>query len=176
MSEPIDQFKFVMDQRRKFMKEMAALTGLAMISSAEVVRGAPVSIIGDRQSKDMDWGSVKGRLLYDGDAPEQKEVDLEQIELSPNDLKWFRSMGPIFHEDWVVDKKEKGIRWVYVWLIPENVMVNGKRDRKAKQSLEIYKDLKDIPVDKKDCSCRSRSSGLRPSRGRDAKGHEFKYA
>ena len=35
MSEPIDQFKFVMDQRRKFMKEMAALTGLAMISSAE---------------------------------------------------------------------------------------------------------------------------------------------
>ena len=25
MSEPIDQFKFVMDQRRKFMKEMARL-------------------------------------------------------------------------------------------------------------------------------------------------------
>ena len=38
MSEPIDRFKFAMDQRRKFMKEMAALTGLAMISSAELVR------------------------------------------------------------------------------------------------------------------------------------------
>ena len=149
MSEPIDQFKFVMDQRRKFMKEMAALTGLAMISSAELVRAAPVSITGDPQEKDMNWGSIKGRLLYDGDVPAQKEINLEQIGLSPSDLKWFRSLGPILHEDWVVEKKEKGIRWVYVWLIPEDVMVDGKRNRKAKQTLEIHKDLKDIPADKK---------------------------
>ena len=149
MSESIDQFKFVMDQRRKFMKEMAALTGLAMISSAELVRAAPISITGDPQSKDMNWGSIKGRLLYDGDAPEQKEVDLEKEKLSPSDLKWFRSLGPILHEDWVVDKKEKGVRWVYVWLIPEDVMVDGKRNRDAKQTLEIHKDLMDIPVDKK---------------------------
>ena len=152
MSEPIDQFKFFMDQRRKFMKEMAALTGLAMISSAELVRAAPVSVIGDPQSKDMNWGSIKGRLLYDGDAPEQKEInfdELENVKLSPKDLEWFRSMGPILHEDWVVDKKEKGIRWVYVWLIPEDVMVDGKRNREAKQTLEIHKDLMDIPVDDK---------------------------
>lgn len=149
MSEPIDRFKFVMDQRRKFMKEMAALTGLALVSSAELVRGAPVSITGDPETMDMNWGSVKGRLIYDGDAPEQREVDLEKVELSPSDLEWFRSMGPILHEDWVVNKKDKGIRWVYVWLIPENVMVDGKRNRKAKQTLEIHKELKDIPVDKK---------------------------
>lgn len=149
MSEPIDRFKFVMDQRRKFMKEMAALTGLALVSSAELVRGAPVAITGDPEAKDMNWGSIKGRLLYDGDAPEQKEADLEKVQLSPSDLEWFRSLGPILHEDWVVDKKDKGIRWVYVWLIPENVLVDGKRNRKAKQTLEVHKELKDIPVGQK---------------------------
>ena len=65
MSEPIDRFQFVVDQRRKFMKEMAALTGLAMVSSAELVRAAPVSITGDDETKDMNWGSIKGRLIFD---------------------------------------------------------------------------------------------------------------
>ena len=149
MSEQIDRFQFMMDQRRKFMKEMAALTGLAMVSSAELVRAAPVSITGDQESKDMNWGSIKGRLLYDGKIPERKEVDLDKIELSPTDLEWFRSMGPILNEDWVVEKKNKAVQWVYVWLIPEDVLIDGKRNKKAKKTLEIHKDLKDIPVDKK---------------------------
>ena len=149
MSELIDRFQFVMNQRRKFMKEMAALTGLAMISSAELVRAAPVSIIGDQANPGMNWGSVKGRLLFDGDVPEQKEVDLDKIQLSPKDLEWFRSLGPILHEDWVVDKKEKGVRWVYVWLIPEDVFVDGKRNRKAKQTLEINPALMNIPANQK---------------------------
>ena len=124
MSEPIDRFQFVVDQRRKFMKEMAALTGLAMVSSAELVRAAPVSITGDDETKDMNWGSIKGRLIFDGDKiPKRNEVDLDQHNLSPTDLEWFRSLGPILHEDWVVDKKDKAVQWVYVWLIPENVLV-----------------------------------------------------
>ena len=149
MSEPIDHFQFVMNQRRKFMKEMAALTGLAMVSSAELVRGAPVSITGDDETKDMNWGSIKGRLTYDGDKiPERKEVDLDKYNLSPRDLKWFRSLGhPILEEDWVVDKKDKAIQWVYVWLLPENALVDGKKNKDAK--LEIHKDLKAIPNDKK---------------------------
>ncbi len=149
MSEPIDRFQFMMDQRRKFMKEMAALTGLAMISSAELVRAAPVSITGDDEAKDMNWGSIKGRLLYDGETPERNEVDLDRIQLSPEDLKWFRSLGPILNEDWVVDKKDKSVQWVYVWLIPENVLLNGKRNKDAKQTLEVHKELMDIPVGKK---------------------------
>ena len=150
MSEPIDHFQFVMNQRRKFMKEMAALTGLAMVSSAELVRGAPVSITGDDETKDMNWGSIKGRLIFDGDKlPKRNEVDLDQHNLSPKDLEWFRSLGPILHEDWVVDKKDKAVQWVYVWLIPENVLVDGKRNRDAKKTLEIHQDLKAIPNDKK---------------------------
>ena len=150
MSEPIDRFQFVMDQRRKFMKEMAALTGLAMVSSAELVRAAPVSITGDDETKDMNWGSIKGRLIFDGDKiPKRNEVDLDQHELSPTDLEWFRSLGPILHEDWVVDKKDKAVQWVYVWLIPENVLVDGKRNREAKKTLEIHQDLKAIPKEKK---------------------------
>ena len=150
MSEPIDRFQFIMDQRRKFMKEMAALTGLAMVSSAELVRAAPVSITGDDETKDMNWGSIKGRLIFDGDKiPKRNEVDLDQHELSPTDLEWFRSLGPILHEDWVVDKKDKAVQWVYVWLIPENVLVDGKRNREAKKTLEIHQDLKAIPKEKK---------------------------
>lgn len=137
------KFEFLMEQRRKFLKEMTALTGFAMITSAELCRAAPVSITGDRRNGDKDWGSIKGRLVFDGSIPERSEVDLEKFEINPQDLAWFRSMGPILSEDWVVNKENKGIQWVFIWLIPEN----ADKDRKAK--LTIHDDLKAIPDDKK---------------------------
>lgn len=134
-----DKYEFFMSQRRKFLKEMTALTGFALITSAELCRAAPV-ISGDPKNGSKDWGTIKGRLVLDGDIPERSEVDLEKHQLNPKDLAWFKSMGPILEEDWVVNKENKGIQWVFIWLIPEN----ADKDRKAK--LTIHDDLKAAPT------------------------------
>jgi len=135
-----------MAQRRKFLKEMTALTGFAMITSAELCRAAPVSTIGDPENNDKNWGSIKGQLVLDGEAPERSEVDLEKYKIAGKDLEWFKSMGPILNEDWIVDKKTKGVNWVIVWLIPENA---NNRRLKPKPKLAIHPKYQKIEADKK---------------------------
>lgn len=133
-----DKFQFMMEQRRKFLSEMAALTGFALVTGAELCRAAPVSITGN-PGDDKDWGSIKGRLKFKGDIPDRNEVDLAKFQIPPQDLKWFKSSGPILEEDWVINKEDRGVQWVIVWLIPEN----ADKDRKAK--LEIHDSLKGAP-------------------------------
>ncbi|MEL7500396.1 MAG: hypothetical protein AAFN77_22570 [Planctomycetota bacterium] len=131
-----DKFEFLMEQRRKFLKEMTALTGFALITGAELCRAEPVGISGDPFNDDKDWGSIKGRVVLDGDAPQRSEVDLDKFKIDPKDLKWFKQEGPILSEDWVVNKENKGVQWLIVWLIPEN----ADTDRKA--VLDVHEKFK----------------------------------
>lgn len=84
-------------------------------------------------------GYVRGRLVLDGSVPARKEAELEKANLSASDLKWFKSMGPILNEDWVVDPKTKGIQWVYVWLLPED----------PKGSIQSHPSLLELPKEKR---------------------------
>lgn len=70
--------------------------------------------------QEKDWGTVRGRIVFPEDAavPKPREIDLAKYGIQGNDLKWFSSKGPIYSEDWVVNEKSRGVRWVFVWLIP----------------------------------------------------------
>ena len=108
------------ESRRLFVRDFLAFTGWAFLGSAHLLRASEEVITGDREAKSKDWGKVRGRILYSGQVPERKEVDLEKAKIAGDDLAWFKSTGPILNEEWVVDKGTKAVQWVYVWLLPED--------------------------------------------------------
>ena len=60
------------------------------------------------------WGTVKGQVVLDADAvPAPKKLDVDKNQ------DHCLAKGPLFSEELVVNKKNKGVRWVFVWLAPE---------------------------------------------------------
>ncbi len=59
------------------------------------------------------WGAVKGRIVYDG-----KTIPEPEAEVVDKDKAHCLEKGPIRSEKWVVNKENKGVRWVFVWLAP----------------------------------------------------------
>jgi hypothetical protein len=138
MKDPRDlQSEF--DSRRRLMRDIVSMTGWVFLTSAVLERSAPLAIAGDENNGDKAWGSVKGRILFQGEAPAVKEIELEKQNLSADDLKWFKSMGPVVNQEWVVNPKSKAVQFVYVWLLPEN----------PRGDMIIHDSLKVIPADKK---------------------------
>jgi len=80
---------------------------------------------------DKDWGTIKGKLVWSGDAdtakPKVINVDKDQMHCLEK--------GKLYSEEWVVNDKNKGVKWVFVWLAPE-----PGSDKK----LPIHASLKDI--------------------------------
>jgi plastocyanin len=59
------------------------------------------------------WGSIKGQIVYGGDVPDAKEISITKDEKECKDsLKG----AALVDEEWVVNKKNKGVRWVFVWI------------------------------------------------------------
>src|SRR5262245_5244026 len=58
------------------------------------------------------WGSLKGKIVWNGDIPKPTEINVDK------DQEHCLSKGKIHAEQWVIGK-DKGIRWVLVWLIPD---------------------------------------------------------
>jgi hypothetical protein len=136
----IDQMTNPADEsRRRFMRDILAATGWVFLGGAELVRSGPPTVTGDPKNGDKAWGRLKGRILFDGDVPERKEIDLAKSVTDPNDLAWFKSKGPVLNEEWVVDKSTKAVHWVYVWLLPVDPM----------GSLLVHESLKTIPEKQK---------------------------
>lgn len=131
--------QFDIDSRRNFIRDFTALTGWVFLTGAEVVRSSQISIAGDPKNNDRNWGTVTGKILFDGEAPAAKEVELEKAGLSPSDLSWFKSAGPVVNQEWVVNPKTKAVQWVYVWVIPED----------PKADIKIHDDLKVVSADRK---------------------------
>jgi hypothetical protein len=72
--------------------------------------------VGERaRADDQAWGTIRGQVVFDGDQiPERKQADVN----GHKDQEHCLSKGPIFSEAWVVNPKNKGVRWVFVWLAP----------------------------------------------------------
>jgi hypothetical protein len=61
-----------------------------------------------------DWGTVKGRIVWGGGPlPEPRELSVEK------DAEHCLSKGKLFSENWIIHKQTQGVRWVFVWLIPD---------------------------------------------------------
>jgi hypothetical protein len=61
------------------------------------------------------WGmSVKGRIVYGGATiPEQKPI---ASVAQSTDKGHCLEKGPILDEEWVINKKNRGLQWTFVWL------------------------------------------------------------
>jgi hypothetical protein len=60
------------------------------------------------------WGTVKGRLVWGGpDVPKRQPVKVT------TDQQHCLAKGEILDEDLVVNPKNKGVKWVIVWLVDE---------------------------------------------------------
>lgn len=119
--------------RRQLIRDVCAVTGWVFAHDLLIAASPNQTIFGDTTNPGSEWGTIRGRILFDGDPPPIKEIELEKAGLSPSDLEWFSSTGPIINQEWIVDPNSKAIQWVYVWLIPES----GK--------LAIHESLQTIP-------------------------------
>ncbi len=84
-------------------------------------------------AEDQEWGTIKGRIVFDGDKiPEQKVITQVNGHM---DQKHCLSKGDLKTQDWVVNPKNKGVHWTLLWLLP--AQPGGK--------LPIHPSLKDPP-------------------------------
>lgn len=68
------------------------------------------------------WGTIKGRVTYAGDPPQLPPLKVNK------DVVHCLKNGPIPDETWVVHPKNKGVRWVAIWLAVDK---NGTADYQA---------------------------------------------
>jgi hypothetical protein len=88
------------------MRLISAVTALGLLASLIVVplvRG---------EEPGQKWGTVKGQVLFAGDPPAPVVINVNK------DQQHCLSKGMIESEEWVVNPKNKGVRWVFVWLAP----------------------------------------------------------
>jgi hypothetical protein len=58
-------------------------------------------------------GDIKGHIVWGEDQiPEMPVLNVDK------DQKCCLAKGPVHSEDWVINPKNKGIRWTFVWLAP----------------------------------------------------------
>ena len=106
------------ESRRRFLRDFLSLTGWVFLGGVELNRSSSIAIAGDPKNSDQNFGSLKGRIVFDGAPPKAEAIDLEKSGLNATDMEWFKSAGPIVNQDWVIDPKSKAVQWVYVWLQP----------------------------------------------------------
>lgn len=78
---------------------------------AKTILGAALAlVVGLSPASAQSWGTIKGKVVLDGEPPEPKKANVDK------DTDHCLSKGPIFTNELVVNKKNKGVRWVLVWL------------------------------------------------------------
>jgi hypothetical protein len=106
--------------RVSFVAVVAGLTGFSLALAGRSVSAA------DEPST---WGAVKGRIVWGGEPiPKPQEINVNK------DQEHCLAKGPLLGEELVVNDKNRGVRWVFVWLAPEP----------GGPPLAIHPDLKEI--------------------------------
>jgi hypothetical protein len=148
---------------RRFLALIALfgiLTGLAVLADSSVAQNP------------AGWGTVKGRIVWgSGELPKRAELKVDK------DKEHCLSKGPILDDEWIVDPKTKGVRYVFVWLAPDNPKAQGTPP--IHPSLKEIKE-KEVVVDQPCCLFEPRAVALREGQVLVAKNsapipHNFKY-
>lgn len=85
------------------------------------------------------WGDVKGKITWGGkDIPKQQPIT--SVAASQDKAACLKDGNVVVDEKWVVNPKNKGLKWTFVWLAHEDV--------KSKAPMPIHPDLKLPKVDK----------------------------
>ena len=99
---------------------VTGVAGLAWLSSPEAT---PV-----RAADKEPWGTLKGQVVWPGEIPEPVELKVDK------DQKECLVKGKLYDEAYEIDRKSKGLRYVFVWLAP----------LEAGQEMPIHPDLKEV--------------------------------
>jgi hypothetical protein len=103
-----------------------------------------VAALNTATAGDPAWGTVKGRVVLDAtEAPAPKAIDVS----SNADKTHCLSKGTLFSEEFVVNKKNLGVRWVFVWLAPPD---KGAQLRVHKDLLKLKSN--EVEVDQPCCA------------------------
>jgi hypothetical protein len=95
------------------MKRYFALALLVLASPLAFNVVASRAYAGDQNGA---WGDIKGQVILDPNdqIPQPKPIQVGQNQNRNECL----AKGPLFSQEWVVNKKNRGVRWVFVWLQP----------------------------------------------------------
>jgi hypothetical protein len=89
--------------------------------------------LGQAPARAQSWGTIKGQVVLDDAIPKPKRIVVTK------DQDHCLRNGPLYSEDYVVNPKNKGVRWVMVWLL------DAKSPTKA---LPIHPSLQKAPAAK----------------------------
>lgn len=117
----------------------------------DVVGAAPATVITPEPQGKTGWTNIKGRVVYAGNPlPVQNPLVVNK------DQAHCLEKGPILSEDLVVNPKNNGVRYTFVWLAPK------EKDGK----IPIHPDLQAVPktpavIDQPCCAFVPRALGMR---------------
>jgi hypothetical protein len=104
------------------------------------------------------WGTVKGKITYKDDA---KLPDNPEVTVTTDKAFCLKDKGKILRDEWVVNKKNRGIKNVIVWLSDEN----PKKAPNPVWDKPIHEKFKTVPakleIDQPVCTFRPRIITLR---------------
>lgn len=127
------------------------------------------------RGQDGNWSTLKGRIIWDGDKiPKQKPI----ADIMKNaDKAHCLAKGDVLDEEWVVNPKNKGIRWTFVWL------ADAAKPKNSPQP--VHPDLKqiknkEVEIDQPMCKFVPHALGMREGQVLVAKNsssitHNFKW-
>src|SRR5262245_57360026 len=101
--------------------------------------GVSVLLLSCSLASAQEWGSIKGQLVMEnGKAPAPKKLEITK------DQDHCLSKGDLVAEQYVVNPKNGGVRYVVVWIATDK---DGRSDHKAE--LPLHPSVAKIAADKK---------------------------
>jgi hypothetical protein len=92
------------------MRYVSMSAALALLGSLALIWG-PTSAVAEK--KNGKSGTITGQVILDGPIPEARKIDVTK-----NKAHCLKK-GDLFLEEWVVNKKNKGVRYAIIWLLPD---------------------------------------------------------
>lgn len=141
---------------KRFLTVAVALMFLASLSWSKQGAAPSLASVAHADEKDSGgegWGTIKGQVVFDGDVPEPKEIAAAK---DNQDKAHCLSKGPLLHEEWVVNKQNKGVKWALVWLIRDPVKDEEGNLKPNPQAPPIHPNLKEakgeVEIDQPCCA------------------------
>jgi len=152
------------------IRSITAPAALAALASVQFFSGAGAVA----EDNARGWGTLRGQVVKRGPVPEQKPIAAVN---NHQDAKNCLAQGPVVDEDWVVNPKNKGVKWAFVWLQTDK--------DKGPAELPIHPALKEIQqkqvvIDQPCCTFLPHALAMREGQVLVAKNsapmpHNFKY-
>jgi plastocyanin len=95
------------------MKRLLPSAAIGIACALALVLSHQTAAAGDQNGA---WGAIKGQIILD---PNEQIPQPKKINVGDNqNPKECLAKGPLFSQEWVVNKNDRGVRWVFVWLQP----------------------------------------------------------